>query len=473
MILETDTLLIGSENPMMNQAALDFLLNRNIRFDYFINKMGGGNKGERITLAQVPPINHPEPVCIKNYVEISWKKYKQVFQVHYNYSGVEKIAIDLKLALLPGSVKKYYLYHSTSLRSAIDPLLQRMNYSEKHEKNLIDLAVMKWHPLIAMKVKFYTLSAMILKSARPLAGFVLIIIYYGFILLLYIRHFFRKGIKPTGTHSEMFKKFLWTRYVTAPQNAASKTIEAGLFRKMEYRSPSLELGCGDGIFSSIMLDGKIIDIGSDYLPEVAERARKYPCYKSVQVADATNLPFSDNSFKTVFFVHGIDHIQNKEPVIREAARVLQCGGIFALSDVSEYWEMNYVSDFFETFGLVKPSHRYKKYRMKTSIIESIWTESQYRSAFQGSGFKILDFSYFDSIPFHKVRALMRMFTLELMPVTRMWLLYIEKIIKKISPLKSIYKHVMEKSFLPFIESDEPECLKTKGGNLFIIAQKIA
>jgi ubiquinone/menaquinone biosynthesis C-methylase UbiE len=101
----------------------------------------------------------------------------------------------------------------------------------------------------------------------------------------------------------------------------------------------LDIGCGTGEF--ISLDPKRI-MGVDHNKKSLEICRKEGF--SVECAEATNLPFENNSFDAVHCSHVIEHLlpEDAYKLLKEMNRVLKIGGIFCLRTPLLY--RNFYSD---------------------------------------------------------------------------------------------------------------------------------
>lgn len=112
----------------------------------------------------------------------------------------------------------------------------------------------------------------------------------------------------------------------------------------------LDCACGIGYGSEILLGQSSITsyTGVDIAPDaIAAASLRYKNQKaSFQVADATKLPFPDNSFDTVVSLETLEHLTEPSNVIKEFNRVLKPGGLLiASAPTSEH------DDFCEaTFG---------------------------------------------------------------------------------------------------------------------------
>jgi len=110
------------------------------------------------------------------------------------------------------------------------------------------------------------------------------------------------------------------RYVFASQFVVGKSI--------------LDVACGTGYGSGYLARrGAKWVIGSDISPEAVSYAVRY--YKDEKtefvLADATRLPFSNNSFDAVVSFETIEHIKEYERFLSECRRVLKKEGVFICS----------------------------------------------------------------------------------------------------------------------------------------------
>lgn len=103
----------------------------------------------------------------------------------------------------------------------------------------------------------------------------------------------------------------------------------------------LELCCGRGELLTLSTGpigrGVGVDISIAMLEFGKETHRNHTNFSFLQ-ADATQLPFEDNSFSGVFIFGGIHHVPQREALFKEVFRVLRPGGRFYFREP--------VSDFF-------------------------------------------------------------------------------------------------------------------------------
>jgi SAM-dependent methyltransferase len=170
-------------------------------------------------------------------------------------------------------------------------------------------------------------------------------------------------VSPLSTTFEELLSVLWLR----PETAMWREIDIRAMRPFIFRSPSLDLGCGDGIFSFIRagggfapsfdaframahLDrffenvdvfdafdesvgpevtrapGYMIDCGFDHKENLLKKTAQLGLYRELRLGDANMaLPFDDRAFNSVFsnIVYWLDDPQR---AIVEIARVLRPGG---------------------------------------------------------------------------------------------------------------------------------------------------
>lgn len=92
----------------------------------------------------------------------------------------------------------------------------------------------------------------------------------------------------------------------------------------------LDIGCGGGFLSNHLSARGHHVVGLDASSDALAIARRYDGTGLVryQQADALNLPYADCSFDSVCAMDFLEHVENPDRVIAEAARVLRPSGLF-------------------------------------------------------------------------------------------------------------------------------------------------
>lgn len=120
-------------------------------------------------------------------------------------------------------------------------------------------------------------------------------------------------------------------------HALWRASEAAVLSKIPMERPILDIGCGDGLFASLLFDAPV-DVGIDLSISRLGRARESGAYQDLRIADATELPFDDATFATVFSNCVLEHIPDVDAVCREASRVLRPGGLFVFTVPTDRFE---------------------------------------------------------------------------------------------------------------------------------------
>ena len=94
---------------------------------------------------------------------------------------------------------------------------------------------------------------------------------------------------------------------------------------------TLDFGCGEGRVSRDLTERGHRVIGFDGSPGMVEAAREADPEGEYLVADATSLPFEDDSFDLVVAYNVLMDVDDVGASVREAARVLMTGGRLCLS----------------------------------------------------------------------------------------------------------------------------------------------
>ena len=123
-----------------------------------------------------------------------------------------------------------------------------------------------------------------------------------------------------------------------------------MLARVPMERPILDIGCGDGLFASLLFR-EPVEVGVDLNISHLTMAQESGSYRELRVADATQLPFEDGRFGTVFSNCVLEHISDVDAVCWEAARVLRPGGSFVFTvPTSHFGEFLFFPTFLRAIG---------------------------------------------------------------------------------------------------------------------------
>lgn len=120
-------------------------------------------------------------------------------------------------------------------------------------------------------------------------------------------------------------------YPAQPATALWRAVEISALSACDIpQGLGLDLGCGDGILTNILLEriGSRRLVGIDPDPYETAAARQFKFYHRVHNCGGDAIPESDSTFDFVISNSVLEHIPFLEPVIAEISRVLKPGGQF-------------------------------------------------------------------------------------------------------------------------------------------------
>ena len=119
----------------------------------------------------------------------------------------------------------------------------------------------------------------------------------------------------------------------------------GAYSKQRPRiGAALDLGCGDGVNSSWLIEHFDTLYASDYNLSRLLRAAGLPRPPKLFLADITDYPAPDAAFDVVFFNHVLEHIPDDRRALAEVYRILKPGGLLILGVPNEgalFWRLAY------------------------------------------------------------------------------------------------------------------------------------
>lgn len=203
-------------------------------------------------------------------------------------------------------------------------------------------------------------------------------------------------------HYSNFLRECLKLYYYNPSTALWRALEIKLLSGLNFKSPLLDIGCGDGLVSS-MIFAKKIDFGIDISEKEVLSAKKLHTYKNLTVGNACKMPYKDESFATVFSNCVIEHIPNLDRVLGEVSRILQRGGKFIFTVPSEMFEKYlFFYDFFRALGLIKLANRHIKRTNERLHHFHYYNPKEWKRKLNNFDMDIIDFKYYLPPPSEKL-----------------------------------------------------------------------
>ncbi len=173
-----------------------------------------------------------------------------------------------------------------------------------------------------------------------------------------------------------------------------RSVEAAILSEIEFPRPLLDVGCGDGHFASVLFP-EGTDAGID--PGMAEcvESRGRGVYRIVVRGDSSALPFESGSFSSVLSNCVFEHIPDIDSTIREIARVLARGGVFACTVISEHFS-EFLTDgrAWARLGLSRAHAAYLDWFNRKSIHLHFDSPATWRARFEGAGLDVRRWRYY-------------------------------------------------------------------------------
>ena len=192
---------------------------------------------------------------------------------------------------------------------------------------------------------------------------------------------------------DAFRRYIEERpYFFAPVRGA----EVELMRQALSESPLLDLGSGDGFFTSqLTTERKFIGLDPDL--KSVKRAAGTSAYRGLVTAEAERMPFRAASFSAVMSNSVLEHIPDLDAALAEIHRVLRADGrLFITVPSHAFGDMLLGTDLFRGVGLHKLSAFYKNWFNRHSRHFHTDSDPIWRDRLSKHGFEVRRSHYYMS-----------------------------------------------------------------------------
>jgi len=127
------------------------------------------------------------------------------------------------------------------------------------------------------------------------------------------------------------EEILWQHLGDLPYfRAMLRAVEDSFYQGIEFPSPSLDLGCGDGHFASTAIEAGL-DVGLDPWAAPLKEAAGRRFYKLAVQSDGSRMPFPNGYFISALSNSVLEHIPHLDAILAELSRVMRPGGLFVFA----------------------------------------------------------------------------------------------------------------------------------------------
>lgn len=193
------------------------------------------------------------------------------------------------------------------------------------------------------------------------------------------------------------KDHLWLQISSLPYfRGLLRAVEGRFYENIDLPSPTLDLGCGDGHFASLVFD-RLLEVGLDPWSEPLREAEKRGSYLKLVNAPGDQIPYGDGYFASAVSNSVLEHIPDLEPVLKDLARVMKPGApfIFCVPNHNFLGALS-VSNFFDRIGLKIIGNCYRNFFNRIARHQHCDDPETWKKRLEKAGFELVDWWHYFS-----------------------------------------------------------------------------
>ena len=191
------------------------------------------------------------------------------------------------------------------------------------------------------------------------------------------------------------KYFLEIFWSQAPLSwAIIRASECDLLSKQTFIAPILEVGCGDGLVTKTLFEGKkgYIDVGIDLDSNELRRAKKTGMYQKLLKGDICHSAFATATFNTVFANGVLEHIPDLPLALAQISRILKKNGrLITTSPIDTYTNLLFYQRLFTFLQLPKLAEAYGNFINTKFAHRHLLSVKSWKKLFDQVGLELITF----------------------------------------------------------------------------------
>lgn len=192
--------------------------------------------------------------------------------------------------------------------------------------------------------------------------------------------------------AETFKKEFLKKYLEkAPISLALiRAAECHELSGDNYLRPVLDIGSGNGLFTSVLFKDSI-DIGIDISYKEIREAKKTSKYKYLVASNIEQISFKDESFCTIFSNSVLEHLTGLNKALKEIHRILRKDGTFIFTTYTDAFGGNlFYSKILAKLRLPRIASFYAKTINKIFNHNNLFSLKEWEEILTENGFKVIE-----------------------------------------------------------------------------------
>lgn len=202
------------------------------------------------------------------------------------------------------------------------------------------------------------------------------------------------------------EEILWRHLRELPYfRAMVRAVEDSFYQGLELPGPVLDLGCGDGHFTSVAFDHPL-DVGVDPWWGPLLEARTRHAYNQLIRSDGAKIPFPDGYFGSAVSNSVLEHIPHVDSVVQEIARVIKPGGRFVFCVPNHRFPLLLLGrQTFNAVGMKGAADWYSRFFNRISRHQHCDSYEVWKERMDRTGFTIeKHWDYFPAEALHRMEA---------------------------------------------------------------------